>query len=242
MQLLFQVFWLVGSTSPFKCILKTQELARNTSWKPLQVRLPCPRSNLESFDLGIWLPWGCLCSKCSPDLPICLDIFFQGLKNCQPGPPGGAVASPCGGRGVAQQWAGATAFVAASKQGAVRARRSIKSGLPHKNLEENHIVHHHHNHHENNLDMPYVRLFSASGPRAACRLRKNFSIKGNNKKRPWTIFCCRCGGERVLMLLYKLLHAERISKLTISRFSGQVTVTLHLFEFGSLNTSHSHKD
>lgn len=46
-------------------------------------------------------------------------------------------------------------------------------------------------------------------------------------------------GERVLMLLYRLLHAERISKLTISPFSGQVTVTLHLFEIGSLNTSHT---
>jgi len=34
---------------------------------------------------------------------------------------------------------------------------SIKSGLPHKNLEENHIVHHHYHlrHHENNLAMPY---------------------------------------------------------------------------------------
>lgn len=90
-----QVFWLVGSTSQFKCILKTQELAKKHFLEAFASKAALPQEQLTAFDLGI---------PCVQSFhQICLDILFQGLKHSQPGPPGGAVASPCGGRSVAQQ-------------------------------------------------------------------------------------------------------------------------------------------
>ena len=69
------MFWLVGSTSQFKCILKTQELAKKHFLEAFASKAALPQEQLTAFDLGDWL-----CSKFSPDLPICLDIFFPGFE------------------------------------------------------------------------------------------------------------------------------------------------------------------
>ena len=119
-------------------------------------------------------------------------------------------------------------------------RRSIKSGLPHKNLEENHIVHHHyHLHHHERKQFGYA-VFSQWSP-SSLQVEKELQHQRQQQEAAMDNILLQVwgGGGRVLMLLCKLLHAERISKLPISPFSGQVTVTLHLCEFGSLNTSHA---
>ena len=96
--------------------MMTQELAKKHFLEAFASKAAMPQEQLIAFDLGI----GCV----QIFYQICVDIFFQASESlCQP--PGGAVASPCGRRGVAQQWAGATAFVAASKQGVVRETEKI---------------------------------------------------------------------------------------------------------------------
>ncbi len=91
------------STSPSKCIMKTQELAKKHFLEAFASKAAMPQEQLTAFDLGI--------GRVQFFHQICVDIFFQASESlCQAGsspnplgPPGGAVASPCGGRGVAQQ-------------------------------------------------------------------------------------------------------------------------------------------
>lgn len=53
MQLFFSILWLVGSTEPFKCILKTQELAKKHFLEAFASKAALPQEQLTAFDLGI---------------------------------------------------------------------------------------------------------------------------------------------------------------------------------------------